>query len=339
VGTVAAAAFVPVVLVALKMTVVGSDDRAPAGWLTMALGAHGFYLRLGALGVTNAASYPIRTLGPAWSDVVLGALGLTAIVAVALTPRRVPEVLRAACMLWLFGWFPVSRLVLPLRHVLVADRYLSFATLGLALAVALGTSAIASRRMRVALIATLVVTSGVRTFVAQDAWRDGVALWGRAVASNPDDGEAWGRYHVQLADAGDRVGAADALTHGLARTRHPRLLVDQAIELYGAGRRGEARALLREGATADDPYAMHNLALVLLADGQAAEALDWSRRAVASGSEHAELEDGLCQTAAAVGQRAEAVAAFERAQVIPPGDATTTSHLAAARNSTDVGNR
>jgi tetratricopeptide (TPR) repeat protein len=332
VGAVTAAAFVPVVLVALRMSVVGNDDRAPAGWFAMALGAHGFYLRLGALGVSNAASYPIRTLGPAWYDVALGALGLVAVVAGAILPRRVPEVIRAACVLWLFGWFPASRILLPLRHVLVADRYLSFATFGLALAAAYGVCAIASRRARVALLATLVLASSLSTLAAQDSWRNSVALWARAVESNPDDGEAWGLYYEQLAEAGDQVGAADALARGLARTRHSRLLVDKAIELYGAGRRDEARALFVEGAQADDPYAMNNLGLVLLSEGDPTQAVRWSRRALASGGEHAEFEDGLCQTAAAAGERAEAISACERALVIRPHDPTFMRHLAAARH-------
>jgi tetratricopeptide (TPR) repeat protein len=331
VGAVTAAAFVPVVLVALKMSVVGTDDRAPAGWLTMAIGAHGFYLRLGALAVANAATYPIRTLGPAWYDVVLGAVGLAAIVAGAVLPRRVPPVLRAACVLWLFGWFPASRLVLPLRHVLVADRYLSFATLGLALAAAFGLCAIASRRARNALIATLVVAAGLRTLAAQSAWRDSVSLWARAVESNPDDGEAWGLYSEQLEATEDRVGAAEALELGLRHTRHPRLLVDKGIAAYEAGRRDEARTLLREGAAADDPYAMSNLALVLLYDKQPAEALTWARRAVANGGEHAELEDTLCQVAAGAGEKAEAVAACKRALVMRPADAAFAKHMEAAR--------
>src|SRR5206468_3344700 len=72
IGLAAGCAFVPVLVVAARMEVVSASADAPAGWLAMVLGLHGFYVRLGAMAVANAVSYPIATAGPSALDIALG---------------------------------------------------------------------------------------------------------------------------------------------------------------------------------------------------------------------------------------------------------------------------
>jgi hypothetical protein len=327
----AAVAFVPVIVVALKLSVVAAADHAPAPWISMVLGTHGFYVELAAMLVSNAATYPIAADGPSLVQIILGAAALVAAIAIAFAPRLRPE-LRAGCALWLLGWFPASRLVLPLRNVLVADRYLAFGTLGLALVIAAAASAIPSRRLRAALIAVVVVAAGARTFVAQAAWRDDVTLWAHAAAAYPKSGEAWARYSEALEATGDSASAAEVIDHGLARSTHPRLIVDQARELYGAGDVPDALELLREAAEAGEPTGMTDLALLLDRLRPGREALDWARRAVATGGEHAELEDNLCRIALHAHEPAEALAACERAHAMRPADFVIAFDLEVARD-------
>ena len=104
------------------------------------LGVHGFYARLAGMTLPNAISYPIDTLGPSTIDIALGATWLVLVLAVASAPRLGPwrptPVVRGAALLWLVGWFPASRIVLPVRMVIVSDRYLQLPTLGVALELA-----------------------------------------------------------------------------------------------------------------------------------------------------------------------------------------------------------
>ena len=319
-----ALAFVPVIVVAVKLSVVATADHAPAPWLAMVLGTHGFYVELAAMTVSNAATYPVGVVGPSLADIVLGAAALVALLAISVAPRlgtwRPRAELRAGCVLWLLGWFPASRLVLPLRNVLVADRYLAFATLGLALVVASIVGAIASPRLRAALVAVIVAAACARTFVAQAAWRDDVTLWAHAASAYPRDGEAWARYAEALDDDGNSAGAAEVIDLGLARSSHPRLLVDHARRLYASGDMADAVPLLRRAAEAGDPYGMIDLAIVLDSEHRGPEALAWARRAVAAGGEHADLEDNLCRIALHAGEPAEALAACDRAQAMRPAD-------------------
>jgi tetratricopeptide (TPR) repeat protein len=315
IGVATAAAFVPVVVVALRMGVVSAGERG--GWLA----GHGFYVRLAALAVPNAAAY-----APAAStlDLVLGALGLAAAVAGACV-RRAPVALRAGCVLWLLGWLPVSRLVLPVQRVALADRYLEFATLGAALALAAGLAAIASRRARAALVAAIVVAAGARTLAARGAWHDDVALWARVVHLDPGDGDAWAHYSEALDASGDHVSAAEAIDLGLDHGERPRLLLDKALATRD---RAAVRPLIERAAEGGDPYAMTDLAL-LLDDGDP-RALVWARRALEVGGEHAELESNLCRVALAAGAADEAIAACRRAHAMRPADPLTAFELARA---------
>jgi len=322
IAVVGIAAFVPVVVVATDAAVIGTVDHAPDGWLAMSIGLHGFYVRLAAMAVANAASYPIATVGPSAIDLVIGAAVLAIVLAVAVVPTRGkwrPSAdLRAAAILWLACWFPVSRLVLPLSNVLVADRYMLFATLGTALAVATGLVWIANARLRLLLVAAIVLAASLRTLDAQSNWRDSQTLWQRAVESNPHDGNAWSMYSDALLESGDPTRALEVLRVGLRHSRSPRLLLRKAIMTVRFGQRPDAVRTMREAAEAGEPRAMSNLALMLLEDGQLDEALAWARRGTTALPMYAAGHRSHGKVALAARQPEEALAAFEHAYALEP---------------------
>lgn len=268
VGAVAAAAFVPVLMLAVKWSIVGSDLQQPASRLAMVLGVHGFYLRLGAMLLPNAVSYPLSTAGPTELDLVLGTIGLGAVLAILVVPRRIPwapsTALRAAAVIWLFGWLPVSHAILPIRTVFVADRYLLIPTLGLALAAAVALSRIANARARTALIAVILLAAALRTLDASSSWHSPELLWERAVASNPHDGTAWSMYLEALEEAGETERAEVVVARGLEHTTSPRLVMHDALLRLRRGDRATGIARMTEAAGGGEPRAMANLALLLL---------------------------------------------------------------------------
>lgn len=315
IGVSSLAAFAPVLFVALHAEVVSTADHAPASRFHMALGLHGFYLRLAAMTVPNAPSYPIATLGPSTLDVVLGALGL---LGVGAGVYRGKPTLRTAGVFWLVAWFPISRLVFPLRNVLVADRYLLFPSIAVAIAVAFAIHRVAKPRMRWLLVAAIVGSATLRSIDARSNWRDSITLWERATQSNPTDGDAWSMYAEALVDAGADDLAFDVLREASRHTRAPRLLYRQALLLLRRGERARAIELVREAATAGDARAMANLGLLLLEDGHAAEALAWTRRATSAAPLYAHGHRLHGKVALANDLPAEALGAFRRAYRLEP---------------------
>lgn len=320
----AGAAFVPVLLVASRMSVVAGDIATPGGhgWLSMGLGIHGFYLRLGAAAVPNAVTYPINTDGPATLDIVLGALGFAAAIAVFVIPRirrsSAFPALACAVAVWLVGYFPASRVVLPVRLVVAADRYLLFPTLGLAVALAAGILALPRARTALALAAALVLAGSARTLDAQASWRGARTLWSRAVASNPHDANAWSMYAEALVEGGDLAGAERVIEAGLARTSDRRLLLRRALLLVRGGDRAGAQSWMLRAADAGEPIAMTNLALMLADSAEPAAALAWARKAVAAAPLYTNGYRILGKIALAQHLPDEAYAAFSRAVALDP---------------------
>ncbi len=322
IAAVGCAAFLPVLVVASDQHVVGQTDLAPAGWGEMALGLHGFYLRIAAMTVTNAPTYPIASDGPTALDLVLGTIGVLAIVSVIAIPARgrwrPPPALRAAAVLWLACWFPVSRLVLPLHNVLVSDRYLLLPTLGTCLAVAVLLDSVPRARLRWVLLGAIVLASGVRTLGAITNWHDSATLWQSAVASNPNDGKAWSMYADATAEGGDLELAQAIVREGLTHTRDPRLLMRDALILIKLGERGPALQAMRIAAEAGEPRAMTNLGLMLLEEGRTDEALTWVRRGSEVLPMYAAGLRARGKVALAAGLFDEARRAFEHGYAIEP---------------------
>lgn len=334
IGAVAAAAFVPVLLLATSSHVVGTQVAAPAGRLEMAVGVLGFYVQLAAMTTRNAVTYAISEHGPSAIDLALGALALVVLVWAIAAPRRArfapSPVMRAAAVIWAVGWLPVSHLILPLQMVFVADRYLLFPLLGITLAVGEGLRRISSRRGRRALFGALAVACMLRSLDAQATWRDDLALWERAVESNPSDADAWSMYAEAAMTAGRTELAFDVVARGLRQTRSPRMLLRKALFLQSVGRHDAALRAMREAAVAGEPRAQMNLGLLLLDRGEVAEALAWTRRGAEALPMHAAAHRAYGKVALAANDPALALVEFERALALEPRSCANQYNLALA---------
>jgi len=331
VGVTSLAAFVPVVWLAAGTAIVGDGARAPAARWAMALGSHGFYFRLASATLENAVSYPISTLGPSALELGIGALGIALLLAVAALPARFTRVeLRGAALLWLFGWLPVSYVLMPLQMVFVADRYLLIPSMGVALAIAALCARISGPLLRAGVVAIVIGLFAVRSVAARESWSSAERLWARAVESNPSDGAAWSMYAEALAEGGRLDLAAEAVEQGLERARHPRLLLRRALLRLRSGDAVGGRAAMREAATGGEARAMSNLALLLLEDGRTDEALDWARRGAQMMDMYAPAQRALGRVALRAKRSEEALAAFERAFALDPRACTNRFNLALA---------
>lgn len=328
VGAASLAAFVPVLVTAAHLGVVEGSVVGPAPGPSLALGLHGFYVRLALAAAKNAPSYPIATVGPATLDYMLGAIALIAIA--ALLHPRVRAEARAGAVVWLVGFVPLSRLVLPVRGVVLADRYLLVPSLGLALCVAAAIVMLREPRLRVALACALVLALAMRTLDAQANWRDPVTLWQRAVAVNPTDGDAWSMYAEALDDAGEPQQAVEAVLRGVHHSSSPRLVMREALIVLEHGSRDRGVKLMRDAAQAGEPRAMTNLALLELADGQTADALAWARKGAAASPLYANGQRIHGKVALAAHEPAEALAAFRQALALEPQGAANQLNLALA---------
>lgn len=298
------------------------------------IGTLGFELELGALALKSSPSYAISAAGPSMLDIAFGGLGAVALLALVLVPARgrwrPPAELRAAAVLWLASWIPVSHLVLPAHAVQVADRDLLLPTLGIALALSVGLVQVASSRARRALIATIVIACGLRGLDAQSNWRDSTTLWRRAVETHRADGNAWALYAEAVTDDGHVDRAFAVIAEGLRNSRSPRLLLRKALlALYGASRKNAITAM-REAAVVGEPRAMVNLAMLLLEAGKHADALAWATRGAYTLPMHPSAQRALGIVAMAAKQPRVAVLAFERALRLEPKNTLNKYNLAIA---------
>lgn len=311
IAVVAGLAFIPILNVAIGLSVVAD---ASGNRLVGAVGLMGFYSRLGLMMMPNAISYELATIGPSVADIAIGVTVLLASVAALLSPHRA---LRAASVLWLLGWFPVSRLLLPVKVVVVADRYLLFPSLGLAIALAVGIQLLPRRRLAIALAATLVVAGMLRSLDARGSWRDKLALWERAVASNPLDGDNWSSYIQALSSSGQPEQALVTAERAVTIAPSPRVQMQLALLVLRTDR-PRALALMRAAADGGFPHAMSNLAQMLARDGQLEEALFYARRATQLLPVYAPGFHALGVVELAASHTSEALIAFERAADLEP---------------------
>jgi Flp pilus assembly protein TadD len=313
VGAAAGAAFAPVLVVARTMDVVTQAPIGPQPGLALALGLHGVYARIGALAVRNSVSYPIAIDGASTLDIVLGAITLAGVIALLVRGRWQ---LRAGAILWLVCWLPLSRLVLPVRGVVVADRYLLLGSIGLALMAAAALDRLP--RYRSALVLTIVFAAALRTLDAQSNWRDAVTVWQRATEVNPRDADGWSMYAEALDDAGEPQRALEAVIAGMHHASSPRLIMREGLIVLEHGDRAYGEVLMKRAAEGGEERAMANYAALALQDGKTADALAWARKATAVAPEYVNGHRIRGKVALAAGQAQEALAAFEAALALEP---------------------
>lgn len=309
----AGAAFAPVLLVARTMDVVTQAPIGPQPGIALALGLHGFYARVGAFAVKSSVSYPIAIDGASTFDIVLGVATLAGLAALLVRGRWE---LRAGAVIWLVCWLPLSRLVLPVRGVVVADRYLLLPTLGLAVIAAAAIDRLG--RYRTALVLTIAFAAALRTLDAQSNWRDAITLWQRATDVNPGDADAWSMYAEALDDAGEGQRAIEAVMRGMHHASSKRLVLREALIILEHGDGKQGHALMKRAAEAGEERAMANYAVLLLKDGNTAEALIWARKATEVAPQYVNGQRIRGKVALAAGLAPEALAAFDSALALEP---------------------
>ncbi len=318
IGLLGVLAFVPVVSLAVQASVVGKSIIPGDSTAEIVTGVHGFYVRLAAMGMPNAISYPISSLGASGLELVLGGLGLVAMVAVFVPRLRASPELKAASILWMFSWLPISHLVLPLHMIGVADRYALVLVLGFTLAVAVGVRRLPRMKMQVAVVAVLALAAVIRTLDARATWSSDLFLWERAVASNPNDLKAWSAYAYELEALGLDNEAAQAVDVGLAFGTDGRLLLRRALLQLKHGELDEGFATMGQAADAGEARAMGNYAQLLLDRGRKNEALEWGRKAARYGPMLPQARRSHGMAALATGHAAEALESFALTLALEP---------------------
>jgi tetratricopeptide (TPR) repeat protein len=244
------------------------------------------------------------------AGVVLSGVTAAAITGVLVaTRRRWPGAL-AAWVVYLILLGPMSGIVPFGRLRGAVDRYTYVACLGWAVvaggAVALGWQAWKdgrASRLRTALVGgalvALLLVWSVVSWREAAVWRDGVALWTRAIDVAPGSPVARSNLGTALAARGDFAGAA-----------------------------AQYREAAREWKS--QPGALQNLGRALAADGKFAEAVEPLRRLAELRPGWAEAHLDLGVVLYNVGDVDGAVAAFSRAVELDPGSARAHESLGTA---------
>ena len=225
-----------------------------ASWLLTLPSVLVFYLRQALWPAAVAPTYPLRALHsrtvaplPLLLEVAVVA---TAAAAVAWLGRRDAR-LRFAAALFALPLLPALRFDWFHEEQLVHDRYLYLPIAGLSLLLAtLGDRFMQRQEPRVeaasrirwrapalaAPAATALLLAAWSTVRAVPSFHSELALFGRAVESDPGSAFHWAQLARAQLVAGDRIGAREAATRALALHPSPTaLLVNAELDL-GAGR-------------------------------------------------------------------------------------------------------
>jgi tetratricopeptide (TPR) repeat protein len=307
----------------------GNACIATARYLEVFFAPHGF-----------AAYYPY----PAQLDhgaVVLSALLLIGVTATLVGIRRAAPYALVGWLWFLGTLVPVSGLV-QVGGQSMADRYTYVPYIGLAIALAWSAAdlararGIAPRVLAAAAAAALVVLA-VLTWQQSVTWRDGHAVFARAVAVTQDNAFAWGNLGVDALAAG-RLDEALADFQAAERLRP-----DDARAAYNLGvayrklqRFPEAEGVLARSLqlAPGDPHAELNLAMVLAAQRRYADATPHYEAALRGMPDDPDtrlsysnaLSNAGAEQASA-GRRDAAVALFRRALEVMPGNEQARANL------------
>jgi Flp pilus assembly protein TadD len=253
----------------------------------------------------------------------------------------------AAGLLWYLGsLLPVIGLV-QVGEQAMADRYTYLPLVGVFIAVAWELAEIAGRGRRAAQAVTAAALVAIGLFCTVTArqvgaWRDGVALFSRAVAATEGNYVAHNNLGTALLKRGL---AAEALPHFEKTTRFapgsPKGYQNLGRALAQLGRHEEAVGWFREAIARDplDPIPHRNLGLALEQLGRWEEALAAYLESLRLQPRDPGALDLLGVALARAGRAAEAVPLLEEAATLDPGNVTIHTHLAVARAQLASGTR
>ena len=286
----------------------------------------------------------IRLLAPRFLLPALAFVGVTAVL-VALR-RRWPAGL-AAWMASVLMLLPISGAVHS-GHQLAHDRYSYLSGLGLALVFGGGLTWLLNARAqgRVSAVIARSVTAGAALIVLvlatgawdqSKVWQDSETLWHWATGIDSQCDVCWNNLGTSLTAQKRHAEAEVAYRRALElRPNRASVTNNVATALYGQGKHAEAEEMLKLALTLDPALtgALMNMGALKALEGRYPEALTYFRPAYARDPNFAELAKNfalaLTSEAAAqkkAGHRLEAMALYQEALAVMPGDAETRRQL------------
>jgi tetratricopeptide (TPR) repeat protein len=253
--------------------------------------------------------------------------------------RRAAPLLLVAFAIFLVTLLPTIGLV-PTEfqsYSTVADRYMYLAMLGPAIAMAWLLARVdweqTSGMVAAAACSLFLAASATMAFIHARDFRNDGAVYGHAIAVNP---QSWvseynlGRY---LADHGNLVGAANHLR--AAVTIAPDFadgFNNLAVTLDALGREQDAIAALQKAVGADPGNASYrvNMAQVYERMGRAADAASAYEAALQSGPDDPDTEFHLGMDLLGAGKLADAATHLQQSLAMNPNNAVAENHLGVA---------
>jgi hypothetical protein len=190
----------------------------------------------GGLAPTDwSPDYAVEPSASAWWLAALAAI-LVAIVVLGRRPRG--RILAAGVAVALVAGLPTSPLVSPINER--ADRFMFLSTLGGALFWGALGARFAHRvapRLRVPILAVLLVPLAMCARKAAAAWRSDATLWSVAIERAPGSARAWTGFSRMRRLAGDLDGADRAVTHAIEL--EPSFMRARVTRVYNLLARGD----------------------------------------------------------------------------------------------------
>ncbi len=329
-----AAAVAAVTYHAARGGIYGRPDPAPLG---QRLGQAAVFLTEYArkwLAPTDlAVFYPPESLRyPGWRVALAVVLLAGGAWLAARAARRLPAV--ALGLAW-FGAALVPVLgIAQGGHQLMSDRFAYLAGIGLAIALAWGGVALASRSRlaaRAAPVAAVLWLAflGTGAWRQVGVWRDDLALYGHALAVTRDNYQAEEALGLALAERGRAPEGLPHLERALRLKPYPETHFNLGNLYAAVGRADEAASQFRAAIRGNPGLAAayNNLASLQVAVGRLDEALPNLRQVAALTPGDARAHHNLGVVLQALGRAAEARACYERALRLDPAAADTRRRL------------
>ena len=306
------------------------------------LGCFG-YLEKMAWPAGLCAFYPYRPHPPALEVAVKAAALVLVSVTVAGFARRKPYL--AAGWLWyLVTLLPVVGIV-RIGQQQMADRYTYVPLAGIFVMLAWGAADLAARfrlprANQVAAAALVIVVLAVLTWRQVETWKDGVTLWGRALAVGGNSTVTRNNLGVALENAGRLEEAAVHLAEAIRLEPHnTRAHANLGNVRFSEGRFADAARSYDEALRLDPNYepvrlnaakAHYNLANSTWREGHPDDAVREYRESIRWAPGDAGYQRALGMALLAQGRSAEAADAIRRSLAIDPQNALTHAVLARA---------
>lgn len=308
--------------------------------LSNAIVGYGRYLGKTFWPAALSTFYPLETYPAAL--VVLSAILLMALsLAAARMAGRWPFIL-TGWLLFIITVLPVSGLAQTGEQA-IADRYMYFPLVGLAIAVAWGVESIRQRRgcsiaVTGAVAVLIVLTSAAAARAQVWVWNNSSTLWRHALAVNDRNYRAFEKLAAADLDAGSFSAAEAGYSRALALAppNSPRYVATLenglGIVAGNQGKRAESLAHFERAVQLNPLFseAQNNLGAALATEGKTEEASVHYEKAVALTPDSAEALLGLAGVRLSQGRAAEALRLYTETVALAPDMAEARVGIAAA---------